>query len=376
MNRLGVFAFYDKEGIVDEYVYKLLDGIVPFLGRLIIVCNGKISDEGKSRFGLYAEDIVIRENVGYDAGAYKDCIIQLHETGELDVYDELLLFNNSFFGPFYPLESIFSKPNIEPDIDFWGITEHPGGVIGDDKYPISAHIQSYFLLVTKRLLYSEEFMQFWYELDYTRSHLETVKKFEVRFSTYFRERGFIGKSIYDVADIGIKLQEDCNPYTYYSYQLVKHLKMPFLKITSLFVEAEDCVNAIAAMNYLEQNGLYSKEYIVNYMQRVADQKPYFNYYKLDVFCQRYRKIYIYGAGKYGSRMERYLKHCGYDIKGFIVSQKSNEAKDVVTMKEINIDRETGIIVALGRENTKQVMKSLISRIEPEQLFVGKYEMIK
>ena len=45
--RLGIYFFYDKQGIVDRFVPYFLDDLCKNLTKLIIICNGKLNDEGK-----------------------------------------------------------------------------------------------------------------------------------------------------------------------------------------------------------------------------------------------------------------------------------------------------------------------------------------
>lgn len=41
MNRIGIYFFYDKDGIVDDYVPYFLEKLKPFCRRLVVVASGK-----------------------------------------------------------------------------------------------------------------------------------------------------------------------------------------------------------------------------------------------------------------------------------------------------------------------------------------------
>ena len=56
--RLGIYFFYDKQGIVDRFVPYFLDDLCKNLTKLIIICNGKLNDEGKEILSKYGEVIV------------------------------------------------------------------------------------------------------------------------------------------------------------------------------------------------------------------------------------------------------------------------------------------------------------------------------
>jgi len=44
------------------------------LDRLIVVCNGKLTPEGRQEFSKYTNEIIVRENKGFDVWAYKEGI--------------------------------------------------------------------------------------------------------------------------------------------------------------------------------------------------------------------------------------------------------------------------------------------------------------
>ena len=96
MKRLGIFVFYDKEGIVDNYVCYLLKNLEKFLDHLIIICNGQLTDKGRKRLEAFSDDIHIRENTGYDAMAYKLAMTEYLGWDEILKYDEVLTFNLNY----------------------------------------------------------------------------------------------------------------------------------------------------------------------------------------------------------------------------------------------------------------------------------------
>ena len=99
MKRLGIFVFYDKAGIVDGYVTYLLSQMKSVLCRLIVVSNVQLNQKEKSKLLDYADEYFERENKGFDAGAYKDTLCNFIGWNEVKKYDELLLFNDTFYAP-------------------------------------------------------------------------------------------------------------------------------------------------------------------------------------------------------------------------------------------------------------------------------------
>ena len=177
--RLGIFCTYDTDGVVDDYILYLLNAIKPMLNHLSIVCNGKLNSEGQKRLSEITDDILVRTNEGFDMEAWRQGILK----NNLSDYDELVLFNDSFYGPFYPFEKIFSEMDTKyPEADFWGITIHgkTEDITNLSPYGYTPeHIQSYFLVVKNRLLQSEEFFSYWKNSEVAKTFEEAIKQHEV-----------------------------------------------------------------------------------------------------------------------------------------------------------------------------------------------------
>ena len=154
MKRLLIFSFYDKDGIVDQYILFLLRGLKQVVNELIVVINGMLKDEEEKKIVTLTNHILKRKNVGYDAGAYADVILNFLGKEELKKWDELVLCNDTFYGPFVPFEYIFNKMNLGK-VDFWGLNYVENN--------ITNHIQSYFLVFKKRIIESGLLFDYFYK---------------------------------------------------------------------------------------------------------------------------------------------------------------------------------------------------------------------
>ena len=121
MNRLGIFFFYDAQGVVDDYVTTLLDGLAPHFTEMAIVCNGELTDEGRAKLARYTGNITVRANQGFDAWAYKTAM-DSYGWDALTEFDEIVLFNATIMGPVHPFSEMFDAMD-KRDLDFWGITK-------------------------------------------------------------------------------------------------------------------------------------------------------------------------------------------------------------------------------------------------------------
>lgn len=224
MKRIAVFTFYDKENIVDEYVYFLLKEIKKVVSYLVVVCNCKISVCDNRRMSDFADEVYERENRGFDAGAVKDAILHYIGIEKLKEYEELLIVNDTVYGPLYPLQEVFERMEKE-DTDFWGLTQ----VEATDYHP--SYLQSYFLAVREKMLHSIDFMNYWKEMQYYEGFREVLHFYEQCFTTFFEGKGYRRISYVDTSayrTAGEKVVP--NPY-YHLFEEIRQGRhaMPFVK---------------------------------------------------------------------------------------------------------------------------------------------------
>ena len=139
MNRLGIFLTFDADGIIDDYIDELLKDIGKELNRLVIVCNGILSSEGRRKLEKYSSEIMVRENIGFDFCAWKDAMFDYIGFSRIKEYDQLILFNDSFFGPIRSFKDVFAEMDSR-DLDFWGLTVH--GEVRDCEEYVSLWLSS------------------------------------------------------------------------------------------------------------------------------------------------------------------------------------------------------------------------------------------
>ncbi|NSY19762.1 rhamnan synthesis F family protein [Neorhizobium sp. AL 9.2.2] len=178
--RLGIFLFYDGEGHVSDHTVYLLAKFSEHLDRLIVVANGPIRAGDDARIAHYADQILVRNNTGFDVGGYIDGIMSVG-FDDLADYDELVLFNYTVFGPMFDLAEMFSEMG-KRDVDFWGVTEF--------RDRNKEFLQSYFLVTRKRLHASQDFRDYWLNMPKIEAVNDSVELHEFRFTPHFVERGY------------------------------------------------------------------------------------------------------------------------------------------------------------------------------------------
>lgn len=202
--RIGIFAYFDADGVVDDYVPVLVAAVAEHCDYLLCMVNGELNREDDARLRAVADEVCYRPNEGLDITAYKEGYFRLRDAGLLADADELLFFNQTVFGPVYPLQTMFAEM-AGRNLDFWGLTRHKGlnadltGTIWDKvEYGyIPPHIQSYFFAVRGSLLHDAKFDEYWNNLPVLRDYVEAVSLHEMRFTKYFEDLGFRGEPYLD-----------------------------------------------------------------------------------------------------------------------------------------------------------------------------------
>ncbi len=275
-NRLLIFFFYDRDGIVDNYISYMLNDIKENVKDIIVVCNGEITDAGRRVFAKFTSNIIERENKGFDVWAYKTALESLGWE-KLDMYDEIVLMNFTMMGPIYPFRIMFDEM-AKRDIDFWGITQFyktdfdPWGGLPDGYIP--DHIQSHFITVRKEMINSPVFHDYWDHMPMIKGYMDSVINHESKFTKYFEKEGFKWQVYVDAED-----------FRAYSYQpavgmakrMIDEKKCPIFKRRSFMQDYDVILNescgqeAYELYKYLDEKTDYDVNLIWDNLLRVENQ---------------------------------------------------------------------------------------------------------
>lgn len=315
MKRLGIFVFYDKDGIVDDYVVYLLKNIKDHLDDLLIVCNGALSEKGRERLSAFTDRIYERDNTGFDAMAYKLGMTDYAGWDEIVKYDEVLLFNDTFFGPLYPFSEVFDKMDHTP-CDFWGLTCHAKAFdyvySTEDAFP--AHIQSYFSVYRKPVLESAAFQDYWNRFDSTHWYYSDVTLHEQFFTKYLEDAGFtweayVNASKYNSTDP----KKNYNHYYYLAHELIRDYRCPIIKRKNLEIKHLNKLGGnmgadnADAIRFIQQHTDYDVNMIWDNIIRVYDINKIKNALHLD-YVLPWEQTYVnnYASKHKGTAVIAYL----------------------------------------------------------------------
>ena len=237
-NRCGIFLFYDRDGIVDDYIVYMLKDLKKSLKYLLTVCNGRPSDEGFKILEDVSDEVLVRANSGFDVGGYREGLFHLGFK-ELKKYDEIVMLNYTFFGSIYPFAETFEKMS-DKDIDFWGLTKHhkvdpdPFGKISYGYLP--EHIQSHFMVLRRSLFDTDDYKEFIISMKNPSNYLDSICDYETVMTKIFEDKGYKWE-----------VYVDTSRYEGYAYspvmfkikELLVEDRCPIIKRRSFFTEYND-----------------------------------------------------------------------------------------------------------------------------------------
>lgn len=349
MKRLCIYVTYDYESIVDDDIGYMLKELRCMSDRVVVVCNYGHIAQGMENIQPYADMILYRENRGYDGGAYKEA---LEQVGNIESYDEMVLSNDTFFGPFISLNKIFERMEEEP-CDFWGLNRR--------HIPLYDFTASFFMVFRKAAIAPVvRYIQDAISKDMSRD--QVLELFEQGISNELKKVGFHMGTYCDIGAVDMYRDPD---------YLINVLGSPVMKKRCFepgyYVE-ENCRRAL---KYIEQETEYDISLIRRAVERrygITIEQNYTDigllrpddargiYYsapeeELEGFLERYPGVYVYGSGntardferRYGNRVE---------ILGHIVSKGFQET-GLMEASRIE-DKSIPVVIALSKENSREV----------------------
>lgn len=263
MKRAVVFAHYDKQNLIDDYVVYYLKALKEIASDVIFVSCCDV--ENPEKLDGIASHIIAEPHNEYDFGSYKRGFLYL--LPRLDEFDELIFANDSCFGPFHPLAEIFDEMDAK-DCDFWGITKNHFGYRKSVKRFIvrRPHVQSYFLVFKKNILQSGILNDFMKTVKHEDDKRQVVSKYEIGLSELLVENGFK----YDVL---VNAYGRINNITILKWrQIILKYRMPFMKCSLPRLVNKSSTTVEGYQDIIAQVSDYPVNLIENNVKRTQEIK--------------------------------------------------------------------------------------------------------
>ncbi|MFV0464523.1 MAG: rhamnan synthesis F family protein [Lachnospiraceae bacterium] len=377
IKRAGILSVYDKAGIIDDYVIYLASSLHKIVSKLIIVVNGTLSRDGCQALLQISDTVILRENKGFDGGAYKEILTARSKLWNLQEYDELILCNDTCYGPFRPLEVIWERMDQEESqADFWGMNEIQNG--------LTDHMQGYFLVFRKKLLEKGVLQEYFHEHvnENCQDLREMIASFEKGLFLFLREQGYLHASYIE--------RNNLNIYEYGDV-LLKEYRFPFLKkkcfdpafnryhsslATSIeWIRSETDYPLPYLLNHAKRVYGYSPDQIISAKgdaQTISDVRPMpqavrpfrIGHKELERFIKQSESVYLYGCGKYAIELYLLYLQDNHKLKGFLVSDNQLHAPQqfydlpVLRLSELDQNVRQRIIVAAGSIAANEIRNHL------------------
>ena len=209
-NKVCILSHFDAENEIKEYVIYYLQELSKFMDIIFVSTAEGIKKDSLKSIKTYCRDVIIKKNIGYDFGAWKTGLDYLGS--ELKDYEELLLCNDSVYGPLFDLENIFKKMQ---NYDLWSMT---------DNHEVEYHLQSYFMVYNKKAFTHHLFQDFWENLKIYHNKQILIENNEIGFSQNMMNSNLTYSSYYVAKD-----KNYVNVLQYYWDDLILNQEFPFMK---------------------------------------------------------------------------------------------------------------------------------------------------
>ena len=181
--RTAVVASYFGDGTLPERLLYLIRGLREVVDNIVLVGDCPINPSEIEKLSSLVAIAKFERHGQYDFGSYRIGFSLAKDEGLLDKanVDELVMINDSCYGPIYPFEESFSTMESR-DCDFWGYTGY--NAFGH------IHISSYFFLFRRKVIESGKIEEFLSRVDGHLARGEIVVKCEFEFTKFLEDAGF------------------------------------------------------------------------------------------------------------------------------------------------------------------------------------------
>lgn len=220
--RTAIFASFSPDGRIRERTLFLLRGVAAVSDNVVFVSSAPLFPDEAGKLRGLVSDILCEPHGEYDFGSWKRGWKVAESRGLLvaDAADELILCNDSCFGPVFPLEESFESMRGRP-CDFWGLTVNDEGG--------AEHVQSYFVVFRRRVLDDPSLGEFLSGVRSLTGRGSAIVHYETRLTAFLHGRGFSYDSL--VPRSFLEEAEDGYPNPMLRpLELMRRWRMPLVKV--------------------------------------------------------------------------------------------------------------------------------------------------
>lgn len=121
MQRLLIYSYNENSGIIGNATRFLLKEFEKVTNKIIIVCNAYLSPKGRKELKTITSDVYCLSCKNTISVVYADAIINYCGVDKILEYDEIVLMDDSVWGPLCTIENIFEEME-KRECDYWQIS--------------------------------------------------------------------------------------------------------------------------------------------------------------------------------------------------------------------------------------------------------------
>jgi lipopolysaccharide biosynthesis protein len=219
MHDVCLFAHFDQDDKIDDYVLWYLRNIIDLNFSIVFISTARLNSSDVGRLGAYCCDVILRENGGLDFGSWSAGFAK-HGSA---IDGRLLLANDSVYGPIGSLAAAVGRLTCKR-ADFYGLVE---------SVEIEPHVQSWFLLFEPWVVRNAEFGAILAQPFSAMTRRQIVRYGEVGLSRRLTKAGFRYEALHRNDGAGLPRRYDVNHMLVFWRELLLAEGIPFLKIELL-----------------------------------------------------------------------------------------------------------------------------------------------
>jgi len=222
--RICLFAGYSADGYIHDYVVYYISQLAK-ISEVHYLADCEMREGQLEKLAPYVISAKGYRHEKYDFGSWQELI---HHIGwnTIEDFDELILCNDSCYGPLYPLDSVFETMESK-NVDFWGMTE--------SSELLTRHLQTYFVVFGKKIVCSELLKHFFSEVRKQQEFWDYVVKYEIFITQMLVNQGYKFEAF-------LKAKSEINTTTF-PKSIIRDFDFPFIKIKS-FTAPETNLNEL------------------------------------------------------------------------------------------------------------------------------------
>jgi len=196
----AAFVYYEPQQTVSKSVQRIVAELRAQDINVFILCNHDLSADQTDFFREHSHSIVLRNNQGFDFGAYKDIVGYLDDLGI--AIDRLMLLNDSVF---------YASPGLK---EFVASLLGPEDVIGAyENWAEDHHLQSFAISFSGRVLSSESFLQFWADYVPINNRVHAIEAGEKKLTRAALAAARTSRVVFNVSALSDTLIESNRTFT-------------------------------------------------------------------------------------------------------------------------------------------------------------------